>query len=153
VIEDIYPEMENISEEAYVDENDLQVAYNRTIEILRVHPDIGGFFDCSAHGAGIAQVVRERGRSENIIVASLAIPSMSATFLKDGSMDHGQAWRPADAGYATVNAAYKLATGVGVNTGTDLGITGYEDINVEDGIAYGQAPLVFDAENVDNYDF
>lgn len=152
-IEANHPEMVNIAKEAYVDENNLQVAYNRAMEILRVHPDIGGFFDSSAHGAGIAQAVRERGRSEDVVVVSLAIPSMSATFLKDGSMDHGQAWRPADAGYATVNAAYRLVTGLGVKTGDDLGVTGYEEIQVENGIAFGQASLVITAENVDEFGF
>ena len=152
-IEENYPEMKNISKEPYVDENNLQVAYNRSLEILRVHPDIGGFFDCSAHGAGIAQAVRERGRSEDVVVASLAIPSMSATFLKDCSMDHGQAWRPADAGYATVYAAYKLVVGEEVVTGTNLKATGYEDVVVEDRIVYGYAPLVITAENVDDFEF
>ena len=152
-IEENYPEMVNISKEPFVDENNLQVAYNRALEILRVHPDIRGFFDCSAHGAGIAQALRERGRSEDVVVASLAIPSMSATFLKDGSMDHGQAWRPADAGYATVYAAYKLVVGEEVTTGTDLKAPGYEDIIVEGKIAYGYAPLVITAENVDDFEF
>ena len=36
---------------------------------------------------------------------------MSATYIKDGSMVHGQAWRPADAGYATCYAAYLIASG------------------------------------------
>ena len=78
---------------------------------------------------------------------------MSATYLKDGSMSHGQAWRPADAGYATCYAAYLLASGQGVSTGTDLKITGYDNIKVDGNIAYGNAPLEFTADNIDDYGF
>lgn len=152
-IEENYPDMTNISDEPYVDNNDLQTAYDRTMELLRVHPDIGGFFDSSAHGAGIAKAVRDRGLTDEVAVASLAIPSMSSTYLKDDSMDHGQAWRPAYAGYAAVSAAYKLVTGEGVETGTDLGITGYHNMEVENNIAKGNAALEITKENVDEFSF
>ena len=152
-IEENYPDMTNISDEPYVDGNDLQTAYDRAMELLRVHPDIGGFFDSSAHGAGIAKAVRDRGLTDEVVVASLAIPSMSSTYLKDGSMDHGQAWRPAHAGYATVSAAYKLVKGEEVTTGTDLGVTGYQDIEVENNIAKGNAALEITKDNVDDFTF
>ena len=78
---------------------------------------------------------------------------MSATYIKDGSMVHGQAWRPADAGYATCYAAYLMASGQGVQTGTNLLATGYENITVDGNIAYGFAPLVFTADNIDDFEF
>lgn len=78
---------------------------------------------------------------------------MSATYLEDESMQAGLAWRPADAGYATCYAAYLLASGQEVKTGTDLKITGYESVEVQDGIAYGNAPLEFTAENIRDYNF
>ena len=40
-----------------------------------------------------------------------------------------------------------------VETGTDLKITGYEDIQVKDGVAYGNAPLEFSADNINDYKF
>lgn len=146
------PEMELVSEEPYEDGNSIEGAYDKTVELIRAYPDLTAIFDCSAHGGGIAQAVTERGR-DDIKVVSLAIPSMSATYIKDGSMTHGQAWRPADAGYATCYAAYLIASGAGVNTGDSLLATGYESVTVADGIAYGNAPLVFSADNIDDYNF
>lgn len=148
-----YPNMVNVAEEPYEDGNSIEGAYDKTVEILKAYPDIKVLFDCSAHGGGICQAIEDKGRQEEIKVVSLALPSMSATYLKDGSMVHGQAWRPADAGYATCYAAYLLASGQGVETGTSLLATGYEDITVDGGIAYGYAPLVFSAENIDDYNF
>lgn len=68
-------------------------------------------------------------------------------------MAEGLCWRPADAGYATCYAAYLIASGQGVTDGTDLKVTGYESMKLKDGIAYGNAPLEFTADNIDNYDF
>jgi simple sugar transport system substrate-binding protein len=147
-----YPDMVNISDEPFEDKNSIEAAYDRTVELLKAYPNLKAIFDCSAHGGGISQAIKDKGRSD-IKVVSLAIPSMSASYLKDGSMAHGQAWRPADAGYATCYAAYLLASGQGVKTGADLKATGYNDIKLDGNIAYGYAPLVFTADNIDDYSF
>lgn len=147
-----HPEMKNISSEPYEDGNSIEVAYNKTVEILKAYPNIAGLFDCSAHGGGIAQALKDKGRTD-VKVVSLAIPSMSANYIKDGSMVHGQAWRPADAGYATGYAALLLSQGKKVETGTNLMAEGYGDVIVENNIAYGFAPLVFTPENIDDFNF
>lgn len=144
--------MTNVASEPYEDKNSIEGAYNTTIELLKAFPELTAIFDCSAHGGGISQAIKDKGRTD-IKVISLAIPSMSATYIKDGSMVHGQAWRPADAGYATCYAAYLMASGQGVQTGTNLLATGYENITVDGNIAYGFAPLVFTADNIDDFEF
>ena len=83
----------------------------------------------------------------------IASGGQGAEGILDGFMQHGQAWRPADAGYATCYAAYLIASGQGVETGSDLKATGYDNINVVDNIAYGFAPLEFTADNIDDYNF
>lgn len=148
-----YPDMVCVSEEPYEDGNSVSGAYNRTLEILAEHPDIEGLFDCSLHGIGICNALKEKKKAKDVKVISLALPSASASYLKSGLMQHGQAWRPADAGYATCYAAYLLASGQEIETGTDLKITGYTSINLRGNIAHGYAPLEFTAENIDNYNF
>ena len=152
-IKENYPDMECVTEEPYEDGNSVDGAHDKTLEILKAYPDIKGLFDCSAHGGGICEALQEKNKTDDVSVVSLALPSMSATYLEDGSMKAGLAWRPADAGYATCYAAYLLASGQKVETGTDLKITGYEDIQVKDGVAYGNAPLEFSADNINDYKF
>ena len=147
-----YPNMENVSDEPFEDKNSLDQAYSKTVEILKAYPNIKGFFDCSVHGSAIAQALKDKKRTD-VKVVSLALPSTSANYLKDGSMYKGLAWRPADAGYATAYAAYLLTKGDKVETGTNLKAKGYEKVEVKDGIAYGFAPLVFTAENISDYKF
>ena len=40
-----------------------------------------------------------------------------------------------------------------METGTDLLAPGYESVTVEGTIAYGNAPLIFSADNIDDYNF
>jgi simple sugar transport system substrate-binding protein len=151
-IKEKYPDMVNVSEEPFEDKNSIEVAYDKTVELLKAYPNLKAIFDCSAHGSGIAQAVKDKGR-QDIKVVSLAIPSMSASYIKDGSMVHGQAWRPADAGYATCYVAYLLALGEDVSAGADLRAEGYGNVKVDGNIAYGYAPLIFNAENIESFNF
>ena len=152
-IEENYPEMELISEEPFVDENDFQVAYDKTLELLKSYPDLKGVFDCSIHGAGISQALIDKGLDGEIKVVSLAQPSMSAEYLKNGSMQYGQGWRPYNTGYALMSAGLKLAQGETIENGTDLGIEGYESLTLQGHLAFGDAAIEFTADNVDDYDY
>ena len=147
-----FPKMEVISDEPYEDKNSLDQAYAKTVEILKAYPKIKGFFDCSVHGSAISQALKDKKRTD-VKVVSLALPSTSANYLKDGSMYKGLAWRPADAGYTTAYAALKLVKGEKVETDSNLKAKGYEKITVENNIAFGFAPLVFTAENIGDYQF
>lgn len=148
-----YPDMQNVSDEPYEDGNSVEGAHDKALEVLKAYPDIAGFFDCSAQGGGICEALAENDLAGKVKVVSLALPSMSATYLKDGSMYHGLCWRPADAGYAACYAAYLIASGQGVEDGTDLKATGYDNMKLDGNIAYGNAPLEFTADNIDDYNF
>ena len=148
-----YPDMKNVADEPYEDGNSVEGAHDKALEVLKAYPDIAGFFDCSAQGGGICEALQENNLAGKVKVVSLALPSMSATYLKDGSMYYGLCWRPADAGYAACYAAYLIASGQNVSDGTDLKATGYDSIVMDKNIAYGNAPLEFTADNIDDYNF
>jgi len=147
-----YPKMQMITSEPYEDKNDNKLAYDKTLEILKANPDIKGLFDMAASGAGVAQALQDKNRND-IALSSLALPSMSADYIKNGIMDHGQAWRPADAGYVTALIAYKLLKGEKIEDGVDLKKAGYEKCTLKGNVVYGNAPLVFTKENVDSFKF
>lgn len=148
-----YPEMKNVASEPYEDGNSVEGARDKALEVIKAFPEIGGFFDCSAQGGGICEALQENDMAGKVPVVSLALPSMSSTYLKDGSMVHGLCWRPADAGYATCYAAYLICSGQGIEDGTSLKITGYESLKLDGNVAYGNAPLEFTSDNIDDYNF
>lgn len=151
-INENHPNMELITPEPIEDWNDNQLAFDRAMEILMAHPEVMGFTNSAASGAGIAEALVSVGRSD-IALVSTAIPSMSGQYILDGYMDAGLLWRPADAGYVSMMIALKVLRGESIETGTNLGRPGYESVIVDGNMVLGDAPLVLSPENVLDFDF
>ncbi|MBQ0059491.1 MAG: substrate-binding domain-containing protein [Lachnospiraceae bacterium] len=146
------PDMELINAEPYEDKNDNQIAYDKAVEVIKANPDIMGFTDSAASGAGIAQALQERERND-IALVSTAVPSQAGEYIRSGFMDAGLAWRPADAGYVTCMIALKVLQGEAIESGMDFGKDGYTNVRVEGNAIFGEAPLVFTADNIDEPQF
>lgn len=154
-IEENYPEMEAVSEQPYEDKNDDKIARDKALEILNAYPDITGFVGTSVSaGSNMASVLKEKNNTD-VKVVSLGIPSVSGPYLEEGFMVHAQTWRPADAGYVSVNLAYKILSGEEIKDGIDLERPGYESITILDKVVYGDAPLELKKGTFepDNYPF
>lgn len=143
-----YPDMECITPEPLEDMNDNQVAYDKAIEVLKANPDIKGFTDSAASGAGIAQALKERNRND-IALVSTAVPLQAGEYIREGYMDAGLAWRPADAGYVTCEIALRVLKGEPIEAGISFDKDGYKEMRMEGNMLLGDAPLVFTAENID----
>ncbi|MDO4321476.1 MAG: substrate-binding domain-containing protein [Lachnospiraceae bacterium] len=152
-IEENYPNMHHVLEEPAEDGNSMTGAYQVTEELMKKYPDVEGIIECTAYGEGVCKALEDMGLAEKVKVVSLAVPSQTKDYLYNGSLVSILAWRPADAGYATCYAAYLLASGQTVKNGTDFRVTGYESVQVKDGIAYGNAPLEYTVENIEDYMF
>jgi simple sugar transport system substrate-binding protein len=152
-IKENYPDMELVAEQPYEDKIDATVAYTVAQEIMKAYPDLGGVLGMTVEsGISFAKLLEETNNT-NVKISCLALPSASGQYIKDGWISYGQCWRPADAGYVSVNIAYKMLNGEAIETGIDLEKDGYEDCTVTDGIVYGNAPIIFTADNVDSYPF
>ncbi len=143
-----YPDIECITPEPIEDLNDNQVAYDKAIEVLKANPDIKGFTDSAASGAGIAQALKERNRGD-IALVSTAVPLQAGEYVREGFMDAGLAWRPADAGYVTCEIALRMLKGEPIEAGMSFDKEGYGEMRMEGNMLLADAPLVFTAENID----
>jgi len=149
-INENHPEMEFVLDEPVEDWNTEQTAYDNARELLAAHPDITGLFGCSASSTIMnAQVIEELGLVGKVAAVGLTLPSMSEQYIRNGSLQQGQAWRPADAGYVCAAIAYKQLTGQPVKSGDDLGKDGYRDVKVDGQLVFGNAPLIFNKKNID----
>jgi simple sugar transport system substrate-binding protein len=148
-----YPDMECITPEPLEDKNDNKLAYDKALEVLKANPDLKGFTDSAASGAGIAQMLKDKQR-DDIAVVSTAVPSMSGAYIKEGYMYAGLCWRPADAGYVSCEIALKVLKGEKIEAGIDFSKDGYKKIRImENNMLVGDAPLVLTPENIDQYTF
>lgn len=144
------PAMRFVLQEPLEDWNTEQTAYDNARELLTAYPDLEGLFGNSASSTIMnAQVIEELGLTDRIAAVGLTLPSMSEQYIRNGSLRHGQAWRPASAGYAAAQIAYMALTGEELTTGTDLGREGYRSVVVDGRLIFGNAPLIFNRENID----
>lgn len=136
---------------------DENVAYQRTKELLAKYPDLKGIQgSAGTDAAGAARAVAEAGLEDQVCVMGTTIPSVAKKYLEDGSIDKGFFWDPAGAGKAQLAAAQLLVDGKEITEGTDLGVEGYESLVPLEGfdnVFVGDAAVVIDADNVDDFDF
>lgn len=134
--------------------DDVSKAYQITKDLLKTYPDLKGIQGSDALDVvGAGQAVEEAGMSGKIVVVGTSIPSYAGALLKSGTISLIACWDPALAGEAMNKVAQLISQGKKVTTGTNLGIPGYENVNVVGKVIYGSAWLDMDVKNVDKYNF
>ena len=153
-LEENFPDMTLVNPDGVPgeDDNNEQTAYDLAIQAIAAYPELKGLVDTAASSNGMALALEEQGRTD-IKLVGLATPSQGGAYIKDGTQYVGLCWRPADAGYTAVEIAYKVLKGEEITSETTFTRTGYETVEVDGNLVVGNAPLIFTAENVDNYPF
>ena len=140
-------------------QNDANKAYEKAKEILRKHPDIKGFQGSSSLDVlGIGRAIEEAGMQGKTCVYGTGLPNDSAKFLESGAIDGIGFWDPKDAGLAMNKVAQMLIEKKPITNGMNLGVKGYEKVQVAKGpgkgvVIKGQAWVSVDKSNYKNYPF
>ncbi len=145
-----HPNMELVNAEPYETENNAQIAIDKTTEAMAAFPDLKGFVG-SGFAVGIAQALREKDRGDLGLVV-LGCPSEMGDFIKDGTINYGLMWKPADSGYAAAAVAYAKLTGVPIDENFSVNKPGYEKFTFDGNIMYGNGGIVFTKDNIDDPD-
>ena len=105
---------------------------------------------------GEAQATEELGLTDKVSIVGVGTPNATREYVKNGTIDAVCLWDPASAGYAMCDLAYKILAGEEVKEGIDLGQDGYESVTIQEGAnrcVLGNAPLILNTDNIDDYDF
>ena len=151
-----YPNMTLVQNKIEEFDN-LQTAYERTLELLTAYPNLGGIQGSAmttAPGAGLA--VEERGLQDQVVVVGTSLVSVAGQYLESGATDMIAFWDPALAGKAMNEIAVRLLNGETIGEGTDLGLAGYESLRQDSGnpaLFYGAAWVDVTEANMDQYNF
>lgn len=136
---------------------DANVAYQKTKELLSKYPDIKGFEgSASTDVAGIGRAIQEAGLQDKTCVMGTSTPETAGKYLKTGAVDKIFFWDPALAGRAQDELAVMLAQGKPIHAGLDLGLKGYEHIRKIPGSPHGYAGNAWidvDKHNASKYPF
>lgn len=126
------------------------------LNLIQANPDLKVIISSSAVSAPAAQqAIVNAGKQGQVFATGFALPSSVRDFLKDGSAKAFALWDPAELGYIATVAAYQLATGeITAEEGQviDAGKAGTYTVGKDGEVLYDK-PLMFTADNIDDYDF
>ena len=149
-----YPGMTNLSETPKVSEESAELATKVTGDCLKAYPDLQGIYAITSQALpGAAEALRKAQAADKVVLTGLSTANMMREFVKDGTVKEFVLWNPVDLGYLAVHAAVARVRGElqdGARTFTAGRLGQLEVVGQE--IILGP-PIVFTAENIDNYDF
>lgn len=129
-------------------------SYQRVKEALTANKNIVAV-QGSAMGdvAGAALAVKELGLTGKVKIVGTSLVSVSGNYVKDDVIDMVSFWDPALAGQAMVELAIKVLDGDKIESGLDLGIEGYDKLQLDGNVLLGQAWIDITKDNVTNPDY
>lgn len=139
--------------------NNAALSYERAREALRAYPNARGAFSPSATDTpAIARAIEEAGLINDITYVAVGLPNANRTYLKSGAINVLASWDPAEVGLAMCMVAGAVKSGYELKTGDDLGVFGFNSINVTTN-AHGRKTVwgtewrMITADNIDNYNY
>ncbi|GAB1482890.1 autoinducer 2 ABC transporter substrate-binding protein [Treponema sp.] len=117
-----YPDLHLLTPTPLVDNENTQIAYEKTLELIASYGDklTAIVSSAAASPVGIAQALKEKGLAGKVVSVGSSVPSMVKPYIEDGSATAISLWRPADAGYVQVWLAKELLEGRKISEGQEI---------------------------------
>jgi rhamnose transport system substrate-binding protein len=151
------PEYEGIElvTTAYGDDDD-QKSFQEAQALLQSTPDLKGIISPTTVGiAAAARYLSSSPYKGKVALTGLGTPNQMRQFVEDGTVEEFALWDPAELGYLAGYAAAALASGqISGEEGEKFtaGKLGEREVGKDGEVILGP-PTVFNAENIDDYDF
>ncbi len=149
---DKYPEMKIVATKP--SEEDQQLAFQVTQDLLKAYPDLKGVFAITSVAfPGAADAVEQAGKAGKVAVVGLATPKGMKPWVDSGTVKTVILWNPVDLGYLTMYVAKALQDGSLTAGATELeaGRLG-KVVGKADEVILGD-PARFNKENIAQFDF
>jgi len=153
-IADNHPNIELV-DTVYGDDDD-QTSFDRTAALLQTYPDLAGII--SPTTVGIAAAARYLSTSDakgQVALTGLGTPNQMREYVEDGTVTAFALWNPEDLGYLAAYTAQALINGdITGEEGDEFeaGRLGSYTVGADNTVLLGD-PFVFDADNIDDFDF
>lgn len=145
-----YPEIELL--ETLVPDENQNRARQMTLDLMTAEPDLAGVWGITSVALpGVAEAVKQAGKTGQVYVTGLSLPSTVKSYVKEGTVPQFVLWSPRDLGYLTVYAAQGV-----VERSLEAGTRDFGRLKgiriAGDEVILGP-PFVFDAKNIDQFNF
>ncbi|WP_028046634.1 rhamnose ABC transporter substrate-binding protein [Cellulomonas sp. URHE0023] len=139
----------------YGDDDD-QTSFDKTAALLQSHPDLKGIVSPTTVGiAAAARYLQTSDFKGKVKLTGLGTPNDMRDYVKDGTVDAFALWNPEDLGYLSAFAANALVDGTITGKEGDTftaGKLGEYTVGPDATVLLGE-PYVFNADNIDDFDF
>jgi len=149
-----HPDIE-IVDVVYGDDED-QKSFDQTAALLQSHPNLKGIVSPTTVGiAAAARYLSDSDKKGKVALTGLGTPNQMRAYVKNGTVEAFALWNPEELGYLAAFAANALASGEIEGEPGDTfkaGDLGEYTIEDDKSVLLGE-PYVFDADNIDDFDF
>ncbi len=139
----------------YGDDED-EKSYNEAMGLMKTYPDLVGIISPTSVGiAAAGRAVTDSDKVGQVFVTGLGTPNQLREYVKSGAIPQFALWSPVDLGYLAIYTTDALATGkITGEPGDSFSAGRLGDYTVaEDKTVLLGPPTVFDANNIDDFDF
>lgn len=149
-----YPNMKNLSQTPRVSEEDQALATQVTTDILKTYPDLQGIYAMTSVALpGAAEALRKENAFDKVFLTGLSTPNSMREYVKQDVVKEFVLWNPVDLGYLSVYSAKMLVEGTLTNETEQIQAGRLGEIQVGNQEVLLGEPLIFNAENIDQFDF
>jgi rhamnose transport system substrate-binding protein len=136
--------------------DDDQTSFDKTAALLQAHPNLKGIISPTTVGiAAAARYLSTSAYKGKVALTGLGTPNQMRAYIKDGTVTSFALWNPEDLGYLAAYAAEALIKGEITGKQGDTftaGKLGKFTVGADGTVLLGD-PFVFDASNIDNFNF
>ena len=124
----------------------------QTSDALATYRDLKGIWAITSVAVpAAAKAVRDAGRQDRVYLTGLSLPSLMREYVKDGTIEQFALFNVEDLGYLTVQIAHHLQEGPLLPGTYDFGRV--HGVRVDEVQAILGDPVIFNRENIDDYNF
>jgi len=147
-----YPRMIIVATE-YAQENQ-KLSQEKAQSILKANPEVKGIWGMTSKAfPGAAQAVERAGKSGQVAVVGLGTPTEMKEFVDRGVVKSVILWNPVDLGYLTIQVARAVARGELKEGATTFNAGRLGEKKIEKDVILLGKPMVFDKDNIGQFDF
>ena len=132
-----------------------QLSYDKTIELLTAYPDLKGIISPTTVGISNAAAALEAEGRTDVMLTGLGLPNEMRQYVKNGTVKEFALWNPIDLYYLTYYVGQALVNGdiTGAEGDTfTAGRLGSYTVGANGTVLLGK-PFIFNADNIDQFDF
>jgi ribose transport system substrate-binding protein len=117
-----------------IDNDSIEQAQSQAAAVLAANPDLKGYLNVDATGAGLAAAVEEAGRADSVKVVTMDNLIDILNYVKKGTITATSSTMPQEQGAFSVATLWQASIGASIPKGIDTGIAYIDSSNIDDWI-------------------